>query len=202
MKRNQLITILFSISLIAFYSCASEQSEPTTPENNTKHEHTTTSEYQQIGQNFAQELQINLGKALQQAISAKGIPGAIAFCNIKALPITDSISKTLNAKIRRVTDKPRNSANQAKEGELFYLEMGKQALANNKEIKPFISEDEKNFMGYYPIVTNQMCLNCHGAASDISKEALAKIKSLYPNDKAKDYKTNELRGMFVVEIKK
>ena len=201
MKRIVTITALF-IAFLIIYSCELNQNEPSANEELTQHEHNTKSKYQEIGKDFAQQTQVSLGKALKQAIGKKGIPGAISFCNIKALPITDSMSNALNAKIKRVSDQPRNRANQAKEGELFYIEMCKNALANNKEIKPFISEDEKNFMGYYPIITNQMCLNCHGAAADINKAALAKINSLYTKDKAKGYKANELRGMFVVEIKK
>jgi hypothetical protein len=48
-----------------------------------------------------------------------------------------------------------------------------------------------------------MCLQCHGdPANDISPETLNKIQTLYPDDAATGYKTNELRGIWVVEMPK
>jgi hypothetical protein len=54
-----------------------------------------------------------LGKNLMQAIQTKGTAGALEFCNIKALPITDSMSNVLNASIKRVSDLERNPKNKA-----------------------------------------------------------------------------------------
>lgn len=44
-----------------------------------------------------------------------------------------------------------------------------------------------------------MCLQCHGSEKDIKPETLAKIKSLYPNDKAIGYQENEMRGLMVIK---
>lgn len=205
MRRNTILSVLICASILILFSCANSSEDTNTSDTakqDAPHGHSTSSEYQLIGQDIAQKTQASLGQALQKAISEKGVAGAVSFCNIQALPITDSLSKALNAKIRRVSDQARNRANQAQEGELFYIDMCKKALADKKELKPFISEDEKSFMGYYPIVTNQLCSNCHGATAEMDQEVLAKINSLYPKDQAVNYKANEVRGLFVIEMEK
>ena len=58
-------------------------------------------------------------------------------------------------------------------------------------------------IGYYPIITNELCMQCHGqTGQQISPGTLAKITALYPNDKAVNYKVNQLRGIWVVEMKR
>ena len=53
---------------------------------------------------------------------------------------------------------------------------------------------------YYPIVTNAMCMQCHGKKDlQIKPETLAAIGEFYPEDKATGYGENELRGIWVVE---
>jgi hypothetical protein len=48
-----------------------------------------------------------------------------------------------------------------------------------------------------------MCLQCHGKpGTDISEATTAKLRQLYPNDKATGYGINELRGIWVVEMNK
>ena len=58
-------------------------------------------------------------------------------------------------------------------------------------------------IGYYPIITNQSCLQCHGnTKKDIKPKVLEKIDLLYPKDLAINYKNNELRGIWVIEMDK
>lgn len=148
-----------------------------------------------------------LGKNLLNAINSKGTEHAVDFCNIKALPLTDSMSKELsisnnqNVKIKRVSDKPRNTLNKANKEELKYIETLKKLLAQNKELKPQIKESKNKSIAYIPIETNKMCLQCHGnPQTDIKIETLNNIIKKYPNDKATGYGENEIRGIFVVEL--
>jgi hypothetical protein len=54
---------------------------------------------------------------------------------------------------------------------------------------------------YYPILTNAMCLQCHGKPEeDIKPSTLSKLHMLYPQDKGVGYEENELRGIWVVEM--
>lgn len=49
-----------------------------------------------------------------------------------------------------------------------------------------------------PIPTEKVCLTCHG--SNISSDLSHKIKELYPDDKAVDFKLGHIRGAFSVTI--
>jgi len=154
-----------------------------------------------IGQNIANETKMILGKNLLTAIKENGTEGALEFCNVMALSLTDSMSIALNAKVKRVSDKPRNSQNQANEFELAYIEEIKKLKSSGGNISPQMNEKEGKMVGYYPIETNDMCLKCHGKiTTDIEDKTYTKIKSLYPKDKAHGYLNGQIRGIFVVEM--
>lgn len=142
-----------------------------------------------------------LGKNLMGALKEGGKEHALAFCNLKALPLTDSMSAHLAHQIRRVSDKARNPANRATEAELKILAAYQQALANKEELKPRIVSAENGDFGYLPILTNPMCLQCHGKLNEeLSPEFYKQIKALYPEDEARGYGTGEIRGMWVVAL--
>ena len=159
--------------------------------------------YLEIGKGLAMQTKASLGKNLALALNEKGSDGAVEFCNTQAIPITDSMSVVLNAKIKRVSDHPRNSNNQANEAELSYINSWNEAKAKGEEHSPLLTEIEGKMVGYYPIVTNQMCIQCHGTPEkQINSATLSKIKILYPADEAIGYAEGEIRGLFVVEMKK
>lgn len=159
--------------------------------------------YSEIGLDYAMATKTQLGKNLINAINQRGTENAVVFCNSKAIVLTDSMSKVLNAKIKRVSDKPRNAANQASKEELAVIAKFKTQLEAKEKIKPFVIENENKFVGYYPIETNAMCLQCHGnSQTNITPKTLQAIIKLYPHDKATGYGENQLRGIWVVEINK
>jgi mono/diheme cytochrome c family protein len=158
--------------------------------------------YETKGLNFAMATKAVLGKNLLNAIQTKGTEGALSFCNEQAYHLTDSMSTALNANIKRVSDKNRNPANTANADELAFIENAKSLLAGGQKISPKIIEKGDKVVGYYPILTDKMCLQCHGQPTqDIQSATLARIKTLYPQDKAFGYSENELRGIWVVEMK-
>jgi len=76
-------------------------------------------------------------------------------------------------------------------------------MAKGEKIKPEMTETNGKMVGYYPIMTNQICMQCHGNQdTEVLSETLLQINKLYPNDKGIDYKINELRGIWVVEMNK
>jgi hypothetical protein len=157
----------------------------------------------QIGQDIANQTQATLGRNLMQAINTGGTEYAIPFCSEKAVFLTDSMALSLNATVKRVSDKNRNPNNAANEEELAYIIEAKELLANGENPKGAIKSVGNREIGYYPILSNQMCMQCHGKPdSDISPETLSKINTLYPNDLATGYSPNELRGIWVVEMDK
>lgn len=153
------------------------------------------------GQKIAVQTKDVLGKNLIEAINSKGTIGALTFCSTRAIPLTDSVAISLNAKIKRVSDNYRNPNNKANNTELMYIEKMKLAISQEKNPEPYITSVNGKHIGYYPIITNQMCLQCHGQPkTDILPKTLLELNNLYPNDKAVGYKANELRGIWVVEM--
>ena len=164
---------------------AMHKKEPKTPE--------------EIGLNYALSTKKALGKQLMKSIAKGGPSYAVEFCNVQALPITDSMSNHFNASIKRVSDRPRNPNNSANSIELEVIEKYKGLLASKEEIQPVVKEEEGGTRFYYPIKTNGMCLKCHGNAfSNINSKTLAKIDALYPEDKARGYGENQIRGIWSI----
>jgi hypothetical protein len=155
----------------------------------------------EAGQQIAIAVQKELGGNLMKAIAEGGPEYALEFCSERALLLTDSMGLLQNAQIRRVSDQNRNPLNVANESELAYIREVKGALANGQSVKGQLNTIEGSHIGYYPIVTNGMCLQCHGQkGQDILPSTLAKIEALYPEDLAVGYGANELRGIWVVEL--
>lgn len=155
------------------------------------------------GLQYALSTKAVLGKNLMGKIQKEGTLAALKFCNIKAYPLTDSMSVYHNATIKRVSDKPRNPKNAANLEELKMINSFKNDVAANKDSKAIVVESSKNVTVYYPIKTNSMCLQCHGMPkSQVAENTFSEIKKLYPNDKALGYDINQVRGIWNVSFSK
>jgi len=158
-------------------------------------------DYAKIGMEYAKATQAELGRNLVAAIQEDGTSGALEFCNIQAMPLTDSMALLHNAKIKRVSDRPRNPHNQANNEELDYIESFKKMVASGSKVEPIVNEDNGQIDFYYPITTNAMCLQCHGKPNEqITPETLTTLKNLYPVDKAVGYDVNEVRGIWAINF--
>jgi len=159
--------------------------------------------YGERGLKYALTTKAVLGKNLMGTIQKKGTLEALEFCNVRAYPLTDSMAVVHNASIKRVSDKPRNQKNKANNEELEYIETFKNLLSEKKEINPIVKESGNDVHVYYPIITNTMCLQCHGKIeTNIKPDILKSLTLLYPEDKAKGYSENEVRGIWNVSFKK
>ena len=159
--------------------------------------------YGERGLKYALTTKAVLGKNLMGTIQKKGTLEALEFCNVRAYPLTDSMAVVHNASIKRVSDKPRNPKNKANSEELEYIKTFKTLVASEKEISPIVKETEDDVNVYYPIVTNSMCLQCHGKPeTNIKPDLLKTLTLLYPEDKAKGYSENQVRGIWNVSFKK
>ena len=157
----------------------------------------------EAGQEMAMKTKAVLGKYLVTAIQDKGTEGAIEFCSTRAIQITDSMSTVLGSRLKRVAVRNRNPLNLASANELSYIQEINASLARNEKPKPQLKETTEIYTAYYPILTEQLCLQCHGdIKADIKPATHSTINRLYPGDKATGYKLNELRGIWVVEMKK
>ncbi|WP_332019377.1 Tll0287-like domain-containing protein [Kaistella sp.] len=195
---NKVTIFAVGAFLITALSCQKEQTNVT--EKTTTEVRAGKSEAIPDGEilkNYAVEAQQLLGSQLKQKIAEGGPENALEFCNINAIPLTDSISKKYDVRIKRVSDQYRNPNNAANPSELAVITTYKAMLAAGKKPEGLLKD------GYYysPIVTNAMCLQCHGTpGKDLAEKTHQKIKSLYPQDKATGYGVDELRGIFSIAV--
>lgn len=202
--RNTLV-VFISASLF-FSSC--QNSEPKIPENTGSEPYADwtleqRAEYAAQGKEYALATFKVLGGNLKSALQKGGPEHALAFCNVRALPLTDSMSTHLGVYIKRVTDFTRNPANAANAEELTYIQHAKKTLAEGGELKPQITLRDNRVIGYYPITTNSLCLSCHGTVGQtVTVETAEVIKKYYPEDQALGYVANQVRGIWVVDMEK
>jgi hypothetical protein len=196
---------LIQISLLLFFffsliNCSnSDSSEIRKEKTATKIQEDT--KHKEKGQQIAAATFAALSQNLQKAMKSGGVPNAVQFCNLAAYPITDSLSQTHNASIRRTSLKYRNPNNQPNDLEKSILETyAKEAIAG-KALQPMIKHlDNQKIAFFAPIKTNDLCLKCHGKVGETLKEEHHQlIQKHYPTDKAIDYVSGELRGMWSIE---
>ncbi len=146
---------------------------------------------------IAKQTQVELGTALKNAIAKGGHEYAIDFCNLEAISITDSMAKSKDVIIRRLAKKNRNPINAMDEVESKIFKQYIMEYLQTKPMKPRIAVNEDGHPVYYkPIVTNNMCLSCHGKPGETMSSGLAeKIKVKYPDDKAINFNSSNPRGM-------
>lgn len=191
---HKTVCIFVILSFLA-YSCKQKEKQESIQ--------TTEKTPLEIGQDIALQTKGVLGKNLLYTISTEGTENAVAFCSSKAIPLTDSVALSLHAKIKRVSDNNRNPDNKANEAELAYIHATKEAISKGETVTPKLTAAGNKQIAYYPIMTNDMCLQCHGQPDkDIAPNTLSKIRELYPDDKAVGYTSDELRGIWVVEMDK
>lgn len=157
--------------------------------------------FEEKGLKIVNETKSHLVTNLMKAMATYGAAGAVEFCNVHAMTLTDSIASLQDVSIRRVTDRPRNKGNQANETELAYINLLKSKAEKQEALAPSIQIVDGKMTGYYPIQTAKMCIQCHGTmGTDILPETAEKLNLLYPEDKATGYSENQIRGLFVVEM--
>lgn len=152
-----------------------------------------------ITQKFSETLQA----ALRQAMEAGGPVNGITVCHEKAGQIATDLSAEAAMIVGRTSLKLRNTNNAPDNWELAVL---KQFDARHAQGEPaekleyfaVIDDDQgqKTFRYMKAIPTASQCLKCHGETIDTEVEA--KLKELYPEDKARGYKEGELRGAFTL----
>lgn len=158
------------------------------------------------GDSISNEAQKALVTNLQNAIAVNGIPGAIEFCNIQALPILSDLSEKYGVTVRRASNRYRNPTDQPTTEEKAILEAYEYNAENGNKSDPNIQKFENGEVYLYTkaiVIPGGMCLSCHGEPkSEINEATLQKLTELYPEDKAKGHKVGDLRGMWSIRIPK
>lgn len=183
----------YSLTLLAGLIALTSCGKPDVEESKATHEPP-----EQLAQQWTAEAFAALSGRLMEAINTDGHAAAIHVCAMEAGDLLDGVAEVHGASIRRVTDRPRNPANQADARDLEVMEMIRAMLADGESPEPVVDENVVRL----PIrVAMPLCLTCHGdPQSDIASETLVAIRERYPNDMATGYREGDLRGLWRVEI--
>lgn len=138
-----------------------------------------------------------LRNTLLKTIGEKGFPGAVSFCNTKALSLTNTYAAE-GITIKRTSDKLRNPANRPDNMEQEILSAYLQMKRDKQELKPVFKKDAEGNRHYFkPILLQAMCSNCHGdKTTQIRPDTWESILQKYPADAAFNYKEGDLRGIW------
>ena len=147
---------------------------------------------------LATELKAELMAAMQSA----GPNEAIKVCNTRAPQISKKISEQQGLSVRRTSLKTRNSDNKADDWEHSVLQQFEQRKRDGEPVKTLeysqITEyqGKRAFRYMKAIPAGEVCMTCHG--ENISQELRARIRQLYPEDKATGFRVGDIRGAFTV----
>ena len=162
------------------------------------------SSYEQTANKVAKELLKTLGGNLKKHLKANGPIDAMQFCSMNAYNLTQKVSDKFGKDIdvKRISLKPRNSANTPSSEEAKILHKMEEAYRSSKKPQSVIVEKTNEAIVYKPLVIKKKaCIICHGDLNNNPKLVKA-IKDIYPADKATGYKMGDFRGAIVVTIKK
>lgn len=196
---------MFSVAVLAvswLQSC-SESKKPEPTKRNVQYV-TGADEvtYLRLGNEIIDTVGNTLKSNLMKAMKENGPVNAVRFCNTEAMALTAVYSERYNTDVKRVSDLNRNPHNEANATELSVMADFSDLQKQGQPVLPKVvidADGKKNF--YAPIFMGAPCLTCHGAKENMQPELVAAIDSLYPNDKAKNYSIDELRGLWSIRFK-
>lgn len=144
-----------------------------------------------------------LSKELSAKIGEDGVSGAIKYCNVNAIELTDSIAELYSVDVKRVSDKIRNPNNRADSIELAAMYSYKERMSKGEQLDPILVQEDGKVRFMAPIILKELCLNCHGEPGiNVLEENLEVIQRYYPEDLALNYKTGDLRGIWSIRFNK
>lgn len=155
--------------------------------------------------NVASGIPPKLLNVLDEEIKKGGPEGAIGVCREKAPAMAKAASEQTGWAIRRVSLKNRNPKAVPDAWEEAVLkDFDKRAAAGEKPTglekgEVVMDGDKKMYRYMKALPTQDLCLQCHGTSDRVSPAVQAKLKELYPNDKAVGYSAAEIRGAITLK---
>ncbi|MBA3033298.1 MAG: DUF3365 domain-containing protein [Gammaproteobacteria bacterium] len=152
------------------------------------------------GREIPKKMQPKLLEVLQGEILKTGHVGAITVCRDKAPQMAKALSEQTGWGIRRVSLKNRNAKAVPDIWEKSVLEDFERRLAAGEDPAKMdkgemVSIDGRQTYRYMKALpTQDLCLDCHGTPNALAPGVEAKLKELYPDDKATGYGLKQIRG--------
>jgi hypothetical protein len=161
----------------------------------------TRAEVARIGEEAAQTLRVSLAGRLMRAIESGGPEAAIDVCALEALPLTDSIARAAQGvSVKRTSTRVRNPQNAPDSLELLALHWFEDQDGSDLRPNSLVQMAGTDFRYYSPLRISALCLNCHGAADELSPAVREALRRRYPDDEAVGYRDGEFRGLVRVTV--
>lgn len=152
-----------------------------------------------IVKSFSLELQGALLTAMQEG----GPVSAIAVCKEKAPEIAAAAEAASGWSVARASHKLRNPDNApdsytAAVIDDFVAREAEGEVAKSLSRAEIVEEDGQTVFRFVKAIpTSQPCLNCHGG-DNVKPETVAKLAELYPDDAARGFAVDQMRGVFTL----
>lgn len=146
-----------------------------------------------------------LVEVLVEELTKGGPENAISVCREKAPAMAKSASERTGWAIRRVSLKNRNPKAVPDAWEKAVLEdFDRRVAAGEKpatlEKGETVTVDGKPMYRYMKALpTQELCVQCHGPSDKISAAVQARLKELYPDDKATGFNVGAIRGAITIK---
>lgn len=151
---------------------------------------------------LASDLKMSLMQNLSEKISKEGVEKAVPFCHANVKVIAKGAAKERIEKYEfgRTSHKIRNTSNKPQPWAEEYIKDFEGTKKGDKSKKYIVKQLENGKRVYLePLYVEAKCLLCHG--ENVASNVSAKIKELYPEDKATGFKLGEFRGFIWVKEK-
>jgi hypothetical protein len=161
--------------------------------------------YLKKGDEITNLAQAELLKNVSHAMQKGGPVYAIEFCNVRALPLLDSLSGDNDYRIKRIALRYRNPEDKPQtETEKAQLAGYMNSLLEGTGPEPEVLLLDDRIEYYKPIMLGMdACLKCHGEpGTQIGEATLKKISELYPEDTATGFGMGDFRGAWKVTFMK
>jgi len=144
--------------------------------------------------------------AMQEAVAAKGVAGAIPVCKEEAPALIKEKRKETGWEIRRVSLKTRNAERatpdlwEVRQLADFNIRAATGEKPETLEKSEIVIIDGKQVFRYMKALpVADVCLKCHGPADSLDAGLKAELAKSYPHDLATGYATGQVRGALTVK---
>ena len=154
---------------------------------------------------IAQTLPPKMLNVIQSEIKKGGPEQALDACNQLSPKMAALATEETGWAIRRVSMKNRNPKavpDEWEKGVLAEFEQrlsaGEPPMAMDKGM--IVADGDKKFYRYMrPLMTQKLCMECHGPADGISPNVKARLNELYPDDRATGFTEGKMRGALTIK---
>ncbi|HSP41268.1 MAG TPA: DUF3365 domain-containing protein [Luteolibacter sp.] len=155
-----------------------------------------------LAKESAQEAFALLSAELAAALEKGGPLAAIPVCAERAGEITREVAVRKHLDIVRLSDRPRNPAQEATGDDLAAIDRFRTEIQASRQLQPSVkaAADGTTTVRIPIIITQPLCLQCHGSDDDVAAATREAIAQSYPNDRARGYSLNDLRGIWKITV--